>query len=58
MASLSQLFIFYNPVADLVADFHILGGKPAADPFLLQIGVKALGKGFVSAGVTNKAGVV
>src|SRR5262249_46143159 len=37
---------------------HVVGGKPAAHAFVLQVGVEALGESMIFAGVADEAGVV
>ena len=43
--------------AESVADFHILGSKPAADALILQICIEAFGEGVVLTRVADEAGV-
>jgi len=45
------------PETEAVANFHILGSKPAAHAFVLESCVQAFGKGVVLARVADEAGV-
>ncbi len=49
---------FVNAWADFVPNFQVFWCKPAANSVVLQIGVQACDKGFVVAGVADKAGIV
>lgn len=45
------------PVAEAVADLEVLGGEPAAHPFVLKAGIKSVRKLLVFGGVGDEAGV-
>ena len=48
---------FINLLVDLLAGGHVMRGKPAADPFVLQVSVEAVGELLVFGGVADEAGV-
>jgi len=48
---------FVDLLVDLLAGGHVVRGEPAADAFILEVGVEAVGEGLVFGGVADEAGV-
>ena len=48
---------FVNLLVNLFAASHVVRGEPAADAFVLEVGVEAVGEGLVLGRVADKAGV-
>src|SRR5579872_2943414 len=48
---------FVNLGACLITNLEVFGSEPAADAFVLQVGIEAVGEGLVFARVANKARV-